>query len=112
MLFQAPGGRPAQAGLSPSGQREESSVGDEMGQILSTRETVWEQHQLPPRRTNFGFLVRDALRHLYDLSYLQTHPLGQLLRREPGVPVSRMDRMLQQRLQEAVEWLRPHTETS
>ena len=83
-----------------------------MGQVLSTRETVWEQHQLPPRRTNFGFLVRDALRHLYDLSYLQTHPLGQLLRREPGVPVSRMDRMLQQRLQEAVEWLRPHTETS
>ena len=83
-----------------------------MRQVLGIGETVWEKHQLPPRRTNFGFLVRDALRHLYDLSYLQTHPLGQLLRREPGVPVSRMDRMLQQRLQEAVEWLRPHTETS
>ena len=61
-------------------------------------------------RSAFGRQVRDALAHLYDLPYLQSHalvawlPRTSGLRRAPG-------QALERRLREAVDQLRPGPET-
>jgi non-specific serine/threonine protein kinase len=74
---------------------------------------------LPPGREAFGRLVREALAHLYDLPYLQTHPLAALVvrDREPAaagpVPLRRAaGKRLRQALLEALEALRPDPRTA
>ncbi len=62
------------------------------------------------RRSEFGRQVRDALRHLYDVPYLHSHPLAQRLLYQPGVRAAALGQMLQRRLVEAIEELRPGSE--
>lgn len=54
----------------------------------------------------FAQLVKEALNNLYDPVYLQTHPLGAILRREtaPGETTSEMVRTV---LREAIQSLKP-----
>jgi predicted ATPase len=54
--------------------------------------------------------VRDALTHLYDPTYLQTHPLTQLMPREPNNHAVRLGKALQGYLLAAIEELRPSDE--
>ncbi len=61
------------------------------------------------RHSAFGREVRDALVHLYDVSYLQTHALAPLVVRGPGSPPN-AGRTLQQHLLEAIEGMRPVVE--
>ena len=59
----------------------------------------------------FARQVQDALAHLYDPVFLQTHPLAERLsRHDPCVPPSRAGRALRQRLVEAIAALRPDAE--
>lgn len=74
---------------------------------LMRNERIESDGQLPLRRTRFGLLVRDALGHLYDLPYLQTHLLTSILQVEEGVRASQVGLLLQRRLQETIEKLRP-----
>ena len=53
--------------------------------------------------------VHDALKHLYDLAYLQTHPLVAYAAREPGARTSTAARSLQRSLKAAIEDLQPET---
>ena len=52
-------------------------------------------------------MVRDALIHLHDLPYLQTHPLTRLLLNENEQKRSNHGRLLQQRLLAAIQSLHP-----
>ena len=58
-------------------------------------------------RQEFEALVRDALLHLYDATYLQTHSLAQLGDRGPGDSASLRGRNLLRALLDAVESLHP-----
>ncbi len=55
----------------------------------------------------FGRLVREALGHLYDPVYLQTHPLARLLPATPGARATGLGKALRQSLLDAIEALRP-----
>src|SRR5438128_2505009 len=55
--------------------------------------------------------VRDALGSLYDLPYLQSHRLARHLPSESGSGSNARGRMLQSRLLEAIEQLRPELES-
>ena len=50
--------------------------------------------------------VRDALAHLHDLPYLQTHPLAGRVAARPGAPAAAAGKLLRQHLLDAVEALR------
>ena len=74
---------------------------------------------LPLGREAFGRLVREALAHLYDLPYLQTHPLAALVVRDrepgaagPALPRRAAGKRLRQALLEALEALRPDPRTA
>ncbi|MCZ6614372.1 MAG: AAA family ATPase, partial [Chloroflexi bacterium] len=54
--------------------------------------------------------VRDALASLYDLPYLQSHPLGRLLPRPSSSEPTALGQVLQHRLLDAIELLRPGAE--
>lgn len=57
--------------------------------------------------------VQDALAHLYDPAYLQTHPLAQqLAREEPRILGARAGKALRQRFLDAIAALRPATKAS
>lgn len=58
-------------------------------------------------RDDFATQVHDALSHLYDPVYLQTHSLARMLREEPGTDRAQAGQALRQRLIEAIEGLRP-----
>ena len=66
----------------------------------------------PPARADSVRHVRDALAHLYDLAYLQTHPLALLLRPPPAgyAAPTAPAKALRQRLLEAIDALRPASE--
>jgi hypothetical protein len=57
--------------------------------------------------TAFGRQVRDALLHLHDLLYLQTHPLARFVSSPPGSRVANRGRELQRAMLEAIQALRP-----
>lgn len=63
---------------------------------------------------DFAARVGDALTHLHDLPYLQTHPLAELAQRDQGGPHRVRGRSLQSSLQEAIAALasRPSEPTS
>jgi non-specific serine/threonine protein kinase len=58
-------------------------------------------------RNSFGREVRDALAHLYDPAYLQTHPLAGLVPVDPTVRAGGLGRALRQLLVEAIDATRP-----
>jgi len=60
----------------------------------------------------FQELVRDALLHLYDVAYLQTHPLAALVDPGPGDSAVLRGKLLGQTLLETIESLRPIAGTS
>ncbi len=60
----------------------------------------------------FGDLVRDALLHLYDAAYLQTHPLARQPGFEPTPDATLRGKRLLQALLDAIEALRPAAGTS
>lgn len=60
----------------------------------------------------FEDLVRDALLHLYDPAYLQTHPLARLVDLPPGHPLVLRGKRLMQVLLETIEALRPAAGTA
>lgn len=62
------------------------------------------------RRTSFGRHVRNALSYLYDIPYLQSHPLASLLGLKDSAHPSLVGPALRQRLLEAIEHLRPESE--
>lgn len=62
--------------------------------------------------SRFEELVRDALLHLYDATYLQTHPLAQLVDAPPGGAIVTRGKCLLQVLLDAIESLRPADGTS
>src|SRR5438874_10319283 len=62
------------------------------------------------RRTAFGREVRDALAHLHDLPYLQTHPLARAVRQDVARRGETVGRVLQRTLRDALERLRPAAE--
>jgi CheY-like chemotaxis protein len=64
---------------------------------------------VPVERARFGELVQDALAHLFDYGYLQSHPLVDLLlsAERPSSP----GRALHALLREAMDGLRPPRET-
>src|SRR5437867_3259020 len=55
--------------------------------------------------------VRDALTHLHDLPYLQTHPLARLLELDPATRAPTPGHVLQERLLGAIQRLRPSPDT-
>jgi len=61
-------------------------------------------------RDDFAALVHDALTHLYDTVYLQTHPLVQMVREEAGADRAQVGLVLRQSLIEAIERLRPNVD--
>jgi predicted ATPase len=60
------------------------------------------------RRGAFAREVRDALAHLYDPVYLQTHPLTRLVRSDPDAPARGLGKALRQLVVDAIEALQPH----
>jgi predicted ATPase/transcriptional regulator with XRE-family HTH domain len=62
------------------------------------------------RRTAFGREVRDALAHLHDLPYLQTHPLAGAVRLDVARRGETVGWVLQRALGDALERLRPAAE--
>ena len=58
------------------------------------------------RRTAFGRQVRDALAHLYDVAYLQTHPLAQEIPTAAGSRPPNAGKALRETLLDAIEELR------
>jgi predicted ATPase len=64
------------------------------------------------RRAAFARQVRDALAHLYDPIYLQTHPLASLVVRDANPRAPGVGTALRQALLEAVDALQPLRETS
>ncbi len=60
-----------------------------------------------PTPGQFEELVRDALHHLYDMSYLQTHPLAQLVDSPSGTSSAFRGKLLLQALLNAIASLRP-----
>jgi predicted ATPase len=56
---------------------------------------------------SFARQVRDALAHLYDPAYLQTHPLAALVPADPGMRTAGRGKALRQILVEAIEATRP-----
>ena len=63
------------------------------------------------RRADFERAARDALAHLYDVVYLQTHPLAALALARAERPSAGAGQALRQALVEAIEALRPPTES-
>lgn len=62
---------------------------------------------------DFPQQVQDALAHLYEPVFLQTHPLAQhLSQQDPRLPSSRAGKVLRQRLLDGIAALRPATKTS
>jgi predicted ATPase len=59
------------------------------------------------QRDILGRQIHDALAHLYDLSYLQTHPLAPLVCREPSAHPVSIGKVVRQALLDAIETLRP-----
>src|SRR5262249_48676753 len=64
-------------------------------------------NEAPParRKSAFGRQVRDALLHLHDLPYLQTHPLAAALLEPPQDRAANAGRLLQRRLLDAIDAL-------
>jgi len=63
--------------------------------------------------SEFERLVRDALAHLYDAVYLQTHPLARVLQQqEERTPLSLLGKVLYQRLLDGIDAVRPAAGTS
>ena len=60
----------------------------------------------------FARQVRDALAHLYDPVYLQTHPLVRMAQREVGMAAVVAGRFLRQQILEAIAALRPDTDAT
>jgi predicted ATPase/transcriptional regulator with XRE-family HTH domain len=62
---------------------------------------------VPPAgdRRAFAEQVQDALGHLHDLAYLQTHPLATILGSDPARPATHRGKALQSRLIAAIEAL-------
>ncbi|MBI2939588.1 MAG: response regulator [Chloroflexi bacterium] len=60
-----------------------------------------------PSATEFEQLVRDALLHLYDAAYLQTHPLAQLVDAPPGNSAVLRGKVLLQTLLDTIDSLHP-----
>lgn len=56
---------------------------------------------------SFDRLLRDALASLYDLPHLQSHPFAALQPEAPDAPPAELGRLLQNRLLEGIEHLRP-----
>jgi predicted ATPase len=56
---------------------------------------------------DFAVFVRDALAHLYDPAYLQTHPLTHYVETDSGTRRPVLGRLLRQALLEAIEALHP-----
>ena len=50
--------------------------------LARAAETAEERRGQEPPRESFASQVRDALGHLYDPAYLQTHPLARFLPEE------------------------------
>ncbi|HUX88646.1 MAG TPA: hypothetical protein VMW65_16705, partial [Chloroflexota bacterium] len=61
-------------------------------------------------RDDFATQVHDALAHLYDSVYLQTHPLVHMVCEERGIERVRGGEILRQSLIEAIERLRPNVD--
>lgn len=59
----------------------------------------------------FGQLVHQALTHLHDLAFLQTHPLNQVISHRSTGRATTSGQALQQRLLDTIERLRPSPET-
>ncbi|MCL4464763.1 MAG: adenylate/guanylate cyclase domain-containing protein [Chloroflexi bacterium] len=66
-----------------------------------------EPAKLEPARRPFARLVHDALAHLYDPVYLQTHPLAQALRRRRSLAGPSFGQALRQEIVAAIEDLSP-----
>lgn len=60
-----------------------------------------------PLPTDFDHQVRDALNHLYDHVYLQTHSLARLIAREQPAKPANAGKLLRNCLLETIESLRP-----
>jgi CheY-like chemotaxis protein len=63
--------------------------------------------QAEPAPTQFAALVRDALLHLYDGTYLQRHALATLVEPSPGAGATTRAKLLLRTLVDAIESLRP-----
>ena len=82
---------------------------------LSGQDDIYDESEssFRPEEARAGQLVRqvrDALASLYDLPYLQSHPLARLQPRRPTTRSTNSGQMLQQRLLDAIDQLRPASE--
>jgi hypothetical protein len=73
--------------------------------MLSRRKAVPEKPLGSP--SNFARHVRDALTHIYDPAYLQSHSLTRFVRSESPARPPALGRALLQATVDAVEGLRP-----
>lgn len=91
--------------------RSARPIGEELVQVTSFP-SKQRQQRTALRRTTFGRQVRDALVHLHDFAYLQTHPLAVTLLGTRKDRTTNTGRLLHSRLVQAIEALCPPHEAA
>lgn len=94
----------------PALDQQETFKGDQMSYARSRAGA--RLRTTPPADDDFRRRVRDALAHLNDLAYLQTHPLAPMAPQVPSDRPISAGSLLRQTLLEAIEALRPDPRTS